>query len=352
MKKCVFVIALLVSAAALGGPRVAFVGDPQVDSEKELDYARRSIYSELRERKDLDLVVILGDLVNEKPSLIEHSEASLDSLPCPWIRVQGNHDDFSAPMRDTSFLLRNGWRLVAMNNVRRTSRRGYEGGFNTEQKHLLDSLCRLKGKLILCTHIPISWCEGQDSLRTLLQSGALLISGHTHTVLRHTLPEGCEEIVVGATCGTWWRGPKDAQGIPSGIMNCGAPRGYFVADFSSKGYRLEYKTVGRDDKLRPLYRDGKLYVNVYGGAVEGQVFVRQGCKWVELARCEETDPTVADIIAYNASHKRGRREEFLPMLDRPSPHLWAVPYSVGKEKVKLKYRDPHMKFSSSARVLQ
>ena len=91
------ILTLALSAAAVlpvaGRPlRVALVGDPQVNSQAELDYARRSVYRELRERGDLDLVLVLGDLVNEKTELIAPSEASLDSLGCPWLRVNGNHD--------------------------------------------------------------------------------------------------------------------------------------------------------------------------------------------------------------------------------------------------------------------
>ena len=72
--------------------RVAFVGDPQVDNATELGYARKSIYKELRERKDLDLVIVLGDLVNDDTSLLNASTASLDSLSCPWLAIPGNHD--------------------------------------------------------------------------------------------------------------------------------------------------------------------------------------------------------------------------------------------------------------------
>ena len=72
--------------------RVAFVGDPQVDSETELSYARRSVYRELRERKDVDLAIFLGDLVNDKPELLEPTRATLDSLPYAWACVPGNHD--------------------------------------------------------------------------------------------------------------------------------------------------------------------------------------------------------------------------------------------------------------------
>ena len=58
MKKLIALLALSltlpVSAQKL---RVAFVGDPQVDNETELTYARLSIYKELRERADVKLSI-------------------------------------------------------------------------------------------------------------------------------------------------------------------------------------------------------------------------------------------------------------------------------------------------------
>ena len=67
---CVLALAACACAGARGPLRVAFVGDPQVDNETELGYARASIYRELRERGDLDLVIILGDLVNDDVRLL------------------------------------------------------------------------------------------------------------------------------------------------------------------------------------------------------------------------------------------------------------------------------------------
>lgn len=50
--------------------RVALVGDPQVDDSTEMGYARRSVYRELRWRRDLDMCIFLGDLVNDNMSLL------------------------------------------------------------------------------------------------------------------------------------------------------------------------------------------------------------------------------------------------------------------------------------------
>ena len=72
--------------------RVAFVGDPQADGSGQVVYNQRSIFKELRTRKDLDLVIVLGDIVNDDVKLLDPSIASLDSLSVPWFAIPGNHD--------------------------------------------------------------------------------------------------------------------------------------------------------------------------------------------------------------------------------------------------------------------
>ena len=53
--------------------RVALVGDPQVDDSTEMGYARRSVYRELYGRRDLDMCIFLGDLVNDNMTLLHES---------------------------------------------------------------------------------------------------------------------------------------------------------------------------------------------------------------------------------------------------------------------------------------
>ncbi len=50
--------------------RVAFVGDPQVDNETELTYARRSIYKELRERarSAISFLISIRDIIRPSPA--------------------------------------------------------------------------------------------------------------------------------------------------------------------------------------------------------------------------------------------------------------------------------------------
>ena len=399
--------------------RVALVGDPQVDNPVEMGYARRSIYRDLRGRRDLDLCIFLGDLVNDNMSLLPESLGVIDSLPFQSFMVPGNHDrdvyrgakssgsmsrprDLSTWRKlvgyvDTSFV-RGNVRFIMMNNVRHAAAgmTDYVGGFTEKQKHWLDSVLVTdvarggkmsrssvdrsrrpsRGKVtpaltILATHIPFSQMKGRDSVLALIpeHTRILYVSGHTHFVSRD---DSIPEVIAGATCGSWWRGVKDSDGVPYALQSCGAPRGYFVAEISRDGdYRLRYRCVGMDDEVsvwgvrvecegavRPednivmgkdesegvTVKEGgfvrakkdsgvyRLYINVFGGAPDGVVRVRGGRRWRIVSRgnrvhdgadaqgfsrkkrdlvCErstKTAPEVEQVIEFNASMSRDYRK--------------------------------------------
>ena len=397
--------------------RVALVGDPQVDNPVEMGYARRSIYRDLRGRRDLDLCIFLGDLVNDNMSLLPESLSVIDSLPFQSFMVPGNHDrdvyrgakssgsmsrprDLSTWRKlvgyvDTSFV-RGNVRFIMMNNVRHAAAgmTDYVGGFTEKQKHWLDSVLVTdvarggkmssgsvdrsrrpsRGKVtpaltILATHIPFSQMKGRDSVLALIpeHTQMLYVSGHTHFVSRD---DSIPEVIAGATCGSWWRGVKDSDGVPYALQSCGAPRGYFVAEISRDGdYRLRYRCVGMDDEVsvwgvreecegavRPednivmgkgesegvTVKEGggvyRLYINVFGGAPDGVVRVRGARRWrivshgnevcvdngsdspdafmgsprkkryLVCERSTKTAPEVEQVIEFNASMSRDYRK--------------------------------------------
>ena len=434
--------------------RVALVGDPQVDNPVEMGYARRSIYRDLRGRRDLDLCIFLGDLVNDNMSLLPESLSVIDSLPFQSFMVPGNHDrdvyrgakssgsmsrprDLSTWRKlvgyvDTSFV-RGNVRFIMMNNVRHAAAgmTDYVGGFTEKQKHWLDSVLVTdvarggkmsrgsvdrsrrpsRGKVtpaltILATHIPFSQMKGRDSVLALIpeHTRILYVSGHTHFVSRD---DSIPEVIAGATCGSWWRGVKDSDGVPYALQSCGAPRGYFVAEISRDGdYRLRYRCVRMDDEVsvwgvrvecegavRPednivmgkdesegvTVKEGggvyRLYINVFGGAPDGVVRVRGGRRWRIVSRgngvcdgadaqgfsrkkrdlvCErstKTAPEVEQVIEFNASmsrdYRKSHRDEFIPLRRKPSTHLWQTTDFVSGPLpvyVNVVYRDSHMRF--------
>ena len=154
---------------------------------------------------------------------------------------------------DTTFV-RGGVRFILMDDVRGKGAQGYEAGFREDQKAWLSAVLAEtppQTLAVLSAHIPFSEFKALDSLETILSRHPrlLLMSAHTHTMARHTLvlPAGLavEEVLAGATCGSWWRGVPDERGIPRSYQNCGAPPCYYLADFSGGEYRLDYKTLGR-----------------------------------------------------------------------------------------------------------
>lgn len=377
--------------------RVALVGDPQVDDSTEMGYARRSVYRELRGRRDLAMCIFLGDLVNDNMSLLPESVGVVDSLPYQCFMVPGNHDrdvyhgpkssmhrqcDLSTWRNavgyvDTSFV-RGNVRFVLMNNVRHSDSgmTDYVGGFTDRQKHWLDSVLNMgvgetRGRkpsrvgatpalTILATHIPFSQMKGRDSVLAFVPdtSRMLLVSGHTHFVSRD---DSIPELIVGAACGSWWRGVRDSDGIPYALQSCGAPRGYFIADIHRDGtYDLSYKCIGRpaseqlsawavpNDSTGRSYR---LYINVFGGSSDGVVRVSLPArKSVDCERSQLAAPEVEQVIRLNASksrdYRKAHRDEFIPLRRKPSPHLWQTTDLISgplPAHVNVIYHDAHMR---------
>lgn len=363
------ILPLLVLAASAQARtlRLAIVGDPQVDNPTQLVYAQRSIYKDLRERKDLDMVLVLGDLVNDKPSLLEPSVASLDSLNCPWFAVPGNHDrDMEKGKRrltnsfrcavgyvDTSFVKKD-TRFILLNDVYTKGRADYEGRLTISQKHYLDSLLKLTPRdmqVVLATHIPISECKDLDTLKTILSQHPrlLLCSAHTHTVIRHQIDQ-IDELIAGTTCGSFWRGEKDENGIPYSLQSCGAPRGYFIADISSRDYRLQFIPLRKDKTSFNAYIvEDKLIVNIFAGAVGGEARVKLGGDWYNLEPYDGMAPEVAklrdEFNSLSKEYRREHKEEIIPLWHVRSAHLWYIPLeNLGnnlQETMLMDYKDPH-----------
>ncbi len=377
--------------------RVALVGDPQVDDPTEMGYARRSVYRELHGRRDLDMCIFLGDLVNDNMSLLPESVGVVDSLPYQCFMVPGNHDrdvyhgpklstyrrrDLSTWRKavgyvDTSFV-RGNVRFVLMNNVRPSDSgmTDYVGGFTDRQKHWLDSVlnrgvgetrgrkpshvCGTPALTILATHIPFSQMKGRDSVLALIPdiSRLLFVSGHTHFVSRD---DSIPELIAGAACGSWWRGVRDSDGIPYALQSCGAPRGYFIADIHRDGtYDLSYKCIGRpaSEQLSAWAvpndstgRSYSLYINVFGGSSDGVVRISGlGRKTYSCERSLMAAPEVEQVIRLNASrsrdYRKAHRDEFIPLRRKPSPHLWQTTDLISgplPAHVNVIYRDAHMR---------
>jgi hypothetical protein len=152
------------------------------------------------------------------------------------------------------------------------------------------------------------------------------------------------ELSAGASCGFWWVGERDADGIPSALQQCGTPRNYFVLDFDDTHYTMRCKAIGRDvrhqmtihvtgiDTLDTHLRDmkdvpgGQLMMTVYGGCDSTTVRCRiDGGEWLACQKTKMIDPNVARtremnlLKAYPTTYNRMN-----PLRHRESHQVWTL----------------------------
>lgn len=340
--------------------RMAAVGDIQVDNDEELNFASRTVLSELSGRSDLDFFIHLGDLVNDGMSLMPKAAEAVNSIGTPSWCVVGNHDldkgSFREPVTfkkevgsDVSAFFRGKYCFVLINDVQLS-----DGALPYSQMCFLRALFRNlpdNKTIVLCQHIPMSNLQNKEEILSLAGNRKMLIlSAHAHCVFRKIWSENVEELSVGASCGSWWTGERDSQGIPLALMQYGSPRCYFVVDFSKDGYSFSFKGVGHSscemasvwikgdnssDEDVPVLKDlpeGEIVVNVYGGGDSTKVEVSlDGKSWTRLERFKMIDPSVARIAYMNKEGglptRYSRRQ---PLRKTPSPHIWRTsPVSLG-----------------------
>ncbi len=235
--------------------------------------------------------------------------------------------------------------------------------------------------LVLGMHIPLfDAAPGQETFRHADRSRlfallkefphALLLSGHSHTQRQvdHGADEGWQgarplhEYNVGAVCGAFWSGAKDAAGIPDATMSDGTPNGYAVLQVAPSGdYTLAYHAArAADDAQLLLYapkvlRQGAyaawgIYANVFMGQDGTVVEMRiDNGPWQPMTRVERADPR---LLAENV---RDDAAEQLRGYDRspeatPSTHLWrgALPttLSIGKHTVEVRAWLPNGQYNA------
>lgn len=81
----------------------------------------------------------------------------------------------------------------------------------------------------------------------------LILSAHTHIQAQNFIHElggikrekPIHEYNVGTTCGDWYSGLYNEQGIPISIMRDGTPRGYAYLNIDGHKYTLDYKVANQ-----------------------------------------------------------------------------------------------------------
>jgi hypothetical protein len=222
-------------------------------------------------------------------------------------------------------------------------------------------------------HIPLFEDAGRETFRdadrerlfALLRDfpHVLLLSAHSHTQ-RHVFHDAGDgwhgaqplhEYNVGAACGAYWSGVKDAAGIPAATMADGTPNGYAVLTVKPGGdYALAWHNArdAADSQIglhapkvlrQGAYPAWGVYANVYMGDAGTRVEYRvDGGDWKPMRKVMQPDPA---LLAENV---RDDQADALRGYDRspeaePSPHLWrgALPtdLAIGEHEVEVRAFD-------------
>lgn len=371
---------------------VLVFADPQPQTSVDVDYYRRDIVEPLVGRQHAKLGISLGDISGDDPALYPAIKAADAALGLPWLYVPGNHDidadatsdedslrGFHQAVGDDTFVHRTALaNFIGLDDVVAMPGRkpAYIGGLRADQFDFLEKTLPTLAKdrlLVLAVHIPLFEDAGRDTFRdadrerlfALLRDfpHVLLLSGHTHAQ-RHAFHDARDgwhgarplhEYNVGAACGAYWSGAKDAAGIPAATMADGTPNGYAVL---SVGEHSEYALAWHNARdaadsqiglhAPKVLRQGAypawgVYANAYMGDDGTRVEYRvDGGEWKPMRKVMQPDPA---LLAENA---RDDEADALRGYDRspeaePSPHLWrgALPttLAVGEHEIEVRAFD-------------
>ncbi|WP_355608821.1 calcineurin-like phosphoesterase family protein [Xanthomonas cannabis] len=346
--------------------------DSQTASLTDVGYYQRDIVAPLVGKTSARLGTTLGDIVNDDLSLYPALNKVTTQLGVPWFHVPGNHDLNIDAGDDLQSL--DSWRAVygpdtyAVEEANASfvflddviyipgGKPAYVGGLREDQfvflQHYLAQVPRGR-LLVLGMHIPLfDAAPGQETFRHADRSRlfallkdfphVLVLSAHSHTQrqIDHGANEGwhgerpLHEYNVGAACGAFWSGVKDADGIPDATMSDGTPNGYAVLNVAPDGnYTLAYHAARAVDDAQLLLHAPKvlrqgaypawgIYANVFMGQDDTRVEMRiDNGAWQSMKRQERADPRLLAENVRDDSADRLRGYDRSPEAT-PSTHLW------------------------------
>ena len=371
---------------------VLVFGDPQPRTEVDVGYYRRDIVEPLLGKQHAKLGISLGDIASDNPALYPAIKATDGKLGLPWLSVPGNHDidantasdadslrSFHRAFGDDTFVRKTALaNFIGLDDVIAMPGRhpAYVGGFRADQFAFLEKVLPTLQKdelLVIAVHIPLFEDAGRDTFRdadrerlfALLRDfpHVLLLSAHSHTQRHvfHNASDGwrgaapLHEYNVGAACGAYWSGVKDATGIPDATMADGTPNGYAVLTVKQGGeYALAWHNArdAADSQIglhapkalrQGAYPAWGVYANVYMGDDDTRVEYRvDGGEWKPMKKVLQPDP---NLLAENARDDEAdalRGDDRLPEAE-PSPHLWRgtlpTDLAVGEHEVEVREFD-------------
>ncbi len=356
-------------------------GDPQPKNSQDVGYYENDIVEPLIGRAEAELGISLGDIVHGNLSLFPSMNQVTKRLNTPWLHVSGNHDrDYGAQTDEQSLQTfskyygpdtfaweQSGVSIIVLDNVIHKINTGvpakYVGGFRESQFLFLQSYLNTIPKnrrLVLAMHIPVFDADANPEVDTFrdvdrqrlfsMLSGfenILLMTGHVHTQRHffHDANDGwrgkspLHEFNVGAACGAFWSGMKDAQGIPDALMQDGTPNGYARLSWADAAKPVLKWQVARASSEKQMqlfapkvlrqkaYPAFGIFANVFMGSNDTSVEFRvDNGEWKPMLRVETLDPNVLEINIADARSDRLRSYDSMSEAIL-STHLWraAVP---------------------------
>ncbi len=369
-------------------------GDPQVRNRAMLGFFERKIVSELVDSPDIAFGVSLGDVSDEDLDLMGDIKAVTARIGAPWYYVNGNHDtNYDAPEdrlasetfiryfgpTDYAFNYAGSHVLVIDNiyfpNPEKPDERRWvsRSGLREDQRRFIEN--DLAGVspdklVILMMHVPLcdDWNRENDVAAYLMGQlsrfeHVLVLASHWHVQLHnyYGAEEGwngrkpLHEYVVGTTCGSWYSGFPDENGIPESMMRDGTPQGYAYLHVKGNTYSLDYKVAGMPADyrmsilhpkvvIRDLHTPSFITVNFFMGHRNDTVEYRiDGGPWQAMTHTVMNDPYYQNMC-YRWDMTEAVHTTRWPGEAVPSQHIWRAPmpskgYAAGRHSIEVRATD-------------
>jgi hypothetical protein len=337
--------------------KALFFGDTQVNA-RSVSLIAREIIDDLVPG-EAAFGITQGDNSADNPSLFGRIAETMGASGIPWHYTLGNHDEnYDTPGEEHSTETfqsafgpaNNSFdygpvHFVVMDSVKWLGK-SYTGGFGENQIAWLKNdlaLCPKDQLVVLSLHIPLGNVEDRGEVYRLLEDrpNVLVVAGHTHWMSNHFIgkedgfnrAEPLHELINVTTCGSWWGGPPDEQGLPIPTMADGAPNGYTVISFSGSRYNAEFRPARRaatyqmtiftpEEVTADKLAETEVLANVFAGSARSIVEMRIDNEggWAKMEKVERPDPFLAGLKAAEAKSGTGASKYIDPMAK--CPHLW------------------------------
>jgi hypothetical protein len=336
--------------------KAAFFGDTQTRL-KDIPFLAHEIVEQLPPG-EFAFGMAQGDITSEVPSIANKVAETMAAGGFPWYYALGNHDEnYDSP--DDSHTTESFQSVfgpeyssfdygpvhfVTLEDIK-WGGKSYTGGLGEKQLEWLKNdlaLCPRDQLVVLSYHIPLGQLGDKAALYQILESrpNVLAVSGHTHWMSNHFIgkdagfnrAEPLHELINATTCGSWWGGPPDEQGLPIAMMSDGAPNGYTAITFDGTKYRAEYRVARRaadyqmsifaPDEVGPNASATEVFANVFAGSEKSTVAMRvDGAgAWTKMEKVAQPDPFLAAMKAAEPNPIPAGWGYPAPMAK--CPHLW------------------------------